>query len=72
MCVLSIGCDLLLILANIYTYIQDSEFNLCTEGMCVYKIDMLNVQLYIQGVNCLPRLHTDWFNRVSQQSCDHP
>ena len=45
-----------------------SEFNLCTEGMCAYKTDMLNVQLYLQGVHFLPRLHTDWY-RVSQLSC---
>ena len=36
----------------------------------MYKTDMLNVQLHLQGVNYLPRLHTDWFKyRVSQQSC---
>ena len=73
MCVLSISCVLitLLIPANIYiyTYKDHPEFNLCTEGMCVYKTDMLNVQLYLQGVNFLPRLHTDWFKyRVSEQS----
>ena len=79
MCVLSISCDLLYITYtskylysyNIYVCYKDhSEFNLCTKGMCVHKTDMLNVQLYLQGVNVLPRLHTDWFKyRVSQQSC---
>ena len=52
-------------------YENHPEFNLCTEGhICVYKTDMLNVQLYLQGVNFLPRLHTDWFKyKANQQSC---
>ena len=46
------------------------EFNLCSEGICVYKTDVLIVNLHLQGVNFLPRLHTDWFKcRVCQQSC---
>ena len=62
---------------HVYSYkLKDGEGharkkkNLCTEGMCVYKTEVLIVELYLQDVNFLPRLHTDWFKyRVNQQSC---